>query len=302
MKGLISEREIALEEAAQVAEARKPLYAELQAKNACAEIASSIRSLPFRSAPEHTTAVRELALEEAARAAENAMLEYNLSECAGLADWAAFEAGQESGLVHAAAAIRALCSPNHAENARQAVLEEGDLQELLERLDAGLEYEGELETENDHIELFNVEAAQDLFADAAAVIRSLSFPDHADVGKVEGELTAAARDVLAERRRQIEAEGWTPGHDDEHSSGQLAYAASVYALCAASPDADRAVMDEYGSYVSVPFRIRNKWPFDGSWLKPTNRRRDLVKAGAFILAEIERLDRLPSAPASEGAE
>jgi hypothetical protein len=27
------------------------------------------------------------------------------------------------------------------------------------------------------------------------------------------------------------------------------------------------------------------------WWKPTNRRRDLVKAGALILAEIERLDR-----------
>ncbi|MCH4541401.1 hypothetical protein [Ochrobactrum sp. A-1] len=130
MKGLISEREIALEEAAQVAEARKPLYAELQAKNACAEIASSIRSLPFRSAPEHATAVRELALEEAARAAENAMLEYNLSECAGLADWAAFEAGQESGLVHAAAAIRALSSPDHADAGKV----EEDARADLERL------------------------------------------------------------------------------------------------------------------------------------------------------------------------
>lgn len=27
------------------------------------------------------------------------------------------------------------------------------------------------------------------------------------------------------------------------------------------------------------------------WWKPTNRRRDLVKAAALILAEIERLDR-----------
>lgn len=105
------------------------------------------------------------------------------------------------------------------------------------------------------------------------------------------DLTQAAIDVLAERYRQIEAEGWTPGHDDEHRSGQLAYAASVYALCAASHDADRAVMDEHGSYVSVPFRIRSKWPFDERWLKPTSRRRDLVKAGALIIAEIERLDR-----------
>ena len=76
------------------------------------------------------SAARELALEKAARAAENAALEYNLSECAGLADWAAFEAGQESGLKHAAAAIRALSSPDHADAGK---LVEGDARADLER-------------------------------------------------------------------------------------------------------------------------------------------------------------------------
>jgi hypothetical protein len=33
------------------------------------------------------------------------------------------------------------------------------------------------------------------------------------------------------------------------------------------------------------------WPWDRKWWKPTDRRRDLVKAAALILAEIERLDR-----------
>ena len=46
-------RAAALEEAALVAEARKPLYTELQARNACAEIASSIRAL---SSPDHADA------------------------------------------------------------------------------------------------------------------------------------------------------------------------------------------------------------------------------------------------------
>ncbi|MBM6396161.1 hypothetical protein JQC79_10410 [Ochrobactrum anthropi] len=121
-------------------------------------------------------------------------------------------------------------------------------------------------------------------------------PAATDTGLIPLDATGAARDVLAERRRQVSAEGWTPEHDDKHSSGQLAYAASVYALCAASSDADRSVMDEFRTYNSVPFRIRNRWPWDESWLKPTNRRRDLVKAAALILAEIERLDR----KASEG--
>ena len=41
-------------------------------------------------------------------------------------------------------------------------------------------------------------------------------------------MTHAARDVLAERQRQIEVEGWTPEHDDAHSLGQMASAALCY--------------------------------------------------------------------------
>ena len=33
--------------------------------------------------------------------------------------------------------------------------------------------------------------------------------------------TKAARDVLAERRRQDEAEGWSADHDDEHRDFEL---------------------------------------------------------------------------------
>jgi len=58
---------------------------------------------------------------------------------------------------------------------RAAVLEEGDLKELLERLDAGLQYEGSMDTEEGGtFDIVDIEAAQDLFADAAAAIRALS--------------------------------------------------------------------------------------------------------------------------------
>jgi hypothetical protein len=93
----------------------------------------------------------------------------------------------------------------------------------------------------------------------------------------------AARDVLAERKRQIEAECWTPQHDDEHGNGEMAKAAACYAL---------------GSQ-GWPQRGVNFWPWDASWWKPRDHRSNLVKAGALILAEIERLDRAASTPPSE---
>lgn len=57
--------------------------------------------------PVDVAAVRE----ECAEVVENAVLSYHVADCAGLADWKAFEKGQESGLKFGAAAIRAL-SPN----------------------------------------------------------------------------------------------------------------------------------------------------------------------------------------------
>lgn len=89
-------------------------------------------------------------------------------------------------------------------------------------------------------------------------------------------ISDAARDVLTERRRQIEAEGWTPEHDDQHANGEMAAAAACYAFSAARS----------------PHNILNTvWPWSLSWWKPKDKRRDLVKAAALILAEIERLDR-----------
>ena len=92
-------------------------------------------------------------------------------------------------------------------------------------------------------------------------------------------MTHAARDVLAERQRQIEVEGWTPEHDDAHSLGQMAGAA----LCYLAEDIPHwARQQAHGCY----------WPWDAEWWKPGDHRRNLVKAGALILAEIERLDRM----------
>ncbi|WP_121363427.1 hypothetical protein [Pseudomonas aeruginosa] len=89
-------------------------------------------------------------------------------------------------------------------------------------------------------------------------------------------------DVQAERRRQITAEGWTPEHDDEHSHGQIARAAACYALAGSSAPNDG----------TAALLVSLAWPWDQQWWKPSTARRDLIKAGALILAEIERIDRV----------
>jgi hypothetical protein len=99
-------------------------------------------------------------------------------------------------------------------------------------------------------------------------------------------LTEAATSVLAERQRQISVEGWTPEHDDEHDGGELSAAASAHTLCAA--DQLHPFSQGDGDYVNVPPAV---WPWAAEGWRPSSPRRMLVKAGALILAEIERIDR-----------
>ncbi|KAG0933899.1 hypothetical protein G6F31_016213 [Rhizopus arrhizus] len=107
------------------------------------------------------------------------------------------------------------------------------------------------------------------------------------VPQVVSWLSSAARDVLAERQRQMNAEGWTLEHDDSYTDEQLARAAVCYAL----PQGDYEIPEP-----------PEFWPWDPAWWKPGHRRRELVKAGALILAEIERLDRAAIAQQSQRKE
>ncbi|MED5109963.1 hypothetical protein T3828_32440, partial [Pseudomonas aeruginosa] len=110
----------------------------------------------------------------------------------------------------------------------------------------------------------------------------------APVAPAQHSVPQAWLDVQAERRRQITAEGWTPEHDDEHSHGQMARAAACYALAGSSAPNDG----------TAALLVSLAWPWDEQWWKPTTTRRDLVKACALGLAEIERLDRA-AAPGKE---
>lgn len=85
--------------------------------------------------------------------------------------------------------------------------------------------------------------------------------------------------VIAERFRQIEAEGWSTAHDDEHEPGEMAEAGAAYAQCAGVAAEDNRTPPP-------------SWPWSPEWWKPRDFRRDLVRAGALIIAEGERHDRM----------
>ena len=80
--------------------------------------------------------------------------------------------------------------------------------------------------------------------------------------------------IAAERKRQIEQEGFSAEKDDRYTKKQLQSAAICYL---------------------VPVLKELVWPQDWSllWWKPTpnDRIRELIKAGALIAAEIDRLQR-----------
>ncbi|NIP90061.1 MAG: hypothetical protein GWN84_10315 [Gammaproteobacteria bacterium] len=101
--------------------------------------------------------------------------------------------------------------------------------------------------------------------------------------------------IAEERERQIAAEGWTLNHDDSHIHGELAMAAGWYALNATSHQYSDFGSVAHPSSAAYPlFRGQfsaYQWPWNVGWWKPKDARRDLIRAGALIVAELERLDR-----------
>jgi hypothetical protein len=93
--------------------------------------------------------------------------------------------------------------------------------------------------------------------------------------------------IAAERKRQIDEEGWTAEGDDKLDHDELANAAVCYAV----PE------DQRDWYLLDRF-----WLFGEESYKPTpdNRIRELTKAGALIAAEIDRLLRLEEKTKEDG--
>lgn len=119
--------------------------------------------------------------------------------------------------------------------------------------------------------------------DAADMIHAIRAERDALAARVEALEggTPGVAAIAAERKRQMEVEGWTAEHDDVHRGGELAEAAACYTVASCDPE---------GAPVSTA-DLPTPWPWDEGWWKPAAPRRMLVKAGALIAAEIDRLDR-----------
>jgi hypothetical protein len=108
--------------------------------------------------------------------------------------------------------------------------------------------------------------------------------------------TKTAYELIADERQRQLRQGFHAAHDDKHENGELADAAACYAaivgpiILGASP----GEFDASNFYFAQKFMQEGhlSWPFEPEVWSPTEDPiRMCVKAGALIIAEIERLQR-----------
>jgi hypothetical protein len=110
--------------------------------------------------------------------------------------------------------------------------------------------------------------------------------------KTKGAAAVRSSDLLSgvelikrERARQMSEEGWTPKHDDTHKRGEMAFAGAAYARLSGQ-------IAIHGANKEALSAEPLAWPWAEKWWKPSEDQvRNLVKAGALIAAEIDRLQR-----------
>lgn len=110
--------------------------------------------------------------------------------------------------------------------------------------------------------------------------------------------------IAEERERQIKVEGWSELHDDAHTNFEISAAAACYTAANVSKhledrfSTNQSPLAEFKVYRFTEFKggkigWTNGWPWDRKWWKPSKDPiRNLVKAGALIAAEIDRLQRM----------
>lgn len=116
--------------------------------------------------------------------------------------------------------------------------------------------------------------------------RKEMFRDDAKISALKDSLNDGANLIVKERERQLKEEKYGNEHDDAHDSGELALAASCYIY-------DYLSQPEQKNTVYYRNQAIIFWPWFSCYFKPTPEEpiRQLVKAGALIAAEIDRLLR-----------
>lgn len=110
-----------------------------------------------------------------------------------------------------------------------------------------------------------------------------------DTGEEHRGRQAIVLGILHERQRQVNKLGFDEAHDDsEHAPGDLATVASAYAFSAAR---EASGGDPVPDCRDLPMG----WPWHRDWWKPKNTKKDLYRAGALIVAELERIQRAEEA-------
>lgn len=101
-----------------------------------------------------------------------------------------------------------------------------------------------------------------------------------------------AEQIQAERNRQMLDEHFDAAHDDEHARGELILASIGYAMEAIPQFIPIEVRVGVVTRVEDDDTPPDWWPWEESWWKPsTDPVVNLVKAGALIAAEIDRIQR-----------
>lgn len=98
----------------------------------------------------------------------------------------------------------------------------------------------------------------------------------------------AIKDVINERQRQVNQEFYSIENDDEYKENELVRAAACYTNNVVSRGwtYSESDLETYQSEEAPDF-----WPWDLDFWKPKSPRKDLVRAAALLIAEIERIDR-----------
>jgi|SRR6185369_738494 len=111
------------------------------------------------------------------------------------------------------------------------------------------------------------------------------------------EVKVTGIDIIAtERKRQIEVKGYTPEHDDEHDLGELGLAAALYALPYDARVGNEPLLKQ-DDFIALRITLETGCGF---YVDPEpDKLKRLAKAGALIVAEIDRLLRADASLAAD---